>query len=176
MIVGYRAYIFVQVFIQVAIAVVGHGVIYRGEVTIEAAGFGIASGERAVQYLVQAVGIGGIAVGQVVDLAIGAGAAIGVKARALQGLDVATQVVSEVFVVVVGARDHPSVRVVVKGGAAQAAEVVIAVRHDLGLATTYTRGDLADVTCFLGGGCRQARDAGEGLVVAEQPNNMLIFF
>jgi hypothetical protein len=28
----------------------------------------------------------------------------------------------------------------------------------------------------LGGGCRQARDAGEGLVVAEQPNNMLIFF
>ena len=37
----------------------------------------------------QAVGIGGIAVSQVVDLAIGTGAAIGVEARALQGLDVA---------------------------------------------------------------------------------------
>ena len=75
----------------------------------------------------QAVGIGGIAVGQVVDLAIGASAAIGVEARALQGLDVTPQVVSEVFVVVVGARDHACIRVVVKGGAAQAAEVVVAV-------------------------------------------------
>jgi hypothetical protein len=55
---------------------------------------------------VQAVGIGGIAVGQVVDLAVGTGAAIGVKAGALQGLDVAPQVIAQVFVVVVGARDH----------------------------------------------------------------------
>ena len=46
---------------------------------------------------------------------------------ALEGLDVAPQVVSQVFVVVVRARDHASVRVVVKGGAAQAAEVVVAV-------------------------------------------------
>jgi hypothetical protein len=38
----------------------------------------------------------------------------------LQGLDVAPQVVSEVFVVVVGARDHACIRVVVEGGGAQA--------------------------------------------------------
>lgn len=37
----------------------------------------------------QAVGIGAVAVGQVVDLAIGAGATILVKTRTLQGLDVA---------------------------------------------------------------------------------------
>ena len=115
----------------------------------------------------QAVGIGGVAVSQVVDLAVGTGAAIGVKARALQGLDVTPQVVSEVFVVVVGAGYHARVRVVVKGGAAQATEVVVGVGHDLGFTATYTRGDLADVACFLGGGCGQARDAGEGLVVAE---------
>ncbi len=76
----------------------------------------------------QAVGIGGVAVGQVVDLAVGTAAAIGVVARALQGLDVTPQVVSEVFVVVVGARDHTRIRVVVKGGTAQATEVVVAVR------------------------------------------------
>ena len=64
----------------------------------------------------QAVGIGGVAVSQVVDLAVGTGAAIGVKARALQGLDVAAQIIAQVFVVVV------------KGGATQAAEVVVAVR------------------------------------------------
>ena len=125
----------------------------------------------------QAVGIGGIAVGQVVDLAIGAGAAIGVEARALQGLDVTPQVVAQVFVVVVGARDHPRVGVVVKGGAVQAAEVVVRVGHDLGFTATYPRGDLADVARFLGGGCGQARDAGEGLVVAGQSkNNTLISF
>jgi len=71
-------------------------------------------------------------------------------------LDVAPQVVGEVFVVVVGARDHTSIRVVVKGGAAQAAEVIVAVRKDLGFAAAYTRGDLADVAPFLGGGCGQA--------------------
>ena len=47
---------------------------------------------------------------------------------ALHGLDVAAQVVAQVFVVVVGARDHTRIRVVVKGGAAQTAEVVVAVR------------------------------------------------
>jgi hypothetical protein len=54
----------------------------------------------------------------------------------------------------------------VKGGAAQAAEVVVGVGHNPGFAATYPRGDLADVARFLGGGCGQARDAGEGLVVA----------
>ena len=85
----------------------------------------------------------------------------------LQGLDVAAQVIAQVFVVIVGARDHARVRVVVKGGATQAAEVVVGVGHDLGFAAAYPRGDLADVARFLGGGCGQARDAGEGLVVAE---------
>ena len=66
-------------------------------------------------------------------------------------MDVAAQVVAQVFVVVVGARDHAHVRVVVKGGAAQAAEVVVAVRHNLGFAAMYARGDLADVAGFLGG-------------------------
>lgn len=69
-----------QVFIQVAVAVVGHGVVYGREVTIEATGFGIACRNRNIQYLVQAVGIGGIAVGQVIDLAVGAGAAVGIEA------------------------------------------------------------------------------------------------
>ena len=120
MIVRYRAHIFVQVFVQVAVAVVGHGVVYGRQIAIEATGFGVACGDGAIQHLVQAVGIGGVAVGQVVDLAVGAGAAIGIEARALQGLDVAPQVVSEVFVVVVGARDHACIRVVVEGGGAQA--------------------------------------------------------
>ena len=92
-------------------------------------------------------------------------------------MDVAPQVVSEVFVVVVGARDHPCVRVVVEGGAAQATEVVVGVGHDLGFAAAYTRGNLADVARFLGRGCGQTRDASEGLVVAGQSKtNMLIFF
>ena len=115
----------------------------------------------------QAVGIGGIAVGQVVDLAIGAGATILVKTRTLQGLDIATQVVSEVFVVVVGAGDHTSVGVVVEGGGAQAAEVVVAVRYNGGFPPTYPVDDLADVACFLGGGGGQARNARGRLVVAE---------
>ena len=84
---------------------------------------------------------------------------------ALEGLDVAPQVVSQVFVVVAGARDHARIRVVVEGGGAQAAEVVVGVGHDLGFTATYPRGDLADVARFLCGGCGQARDAGEGLVV-----------
>ena len=83
MIVRYRAYIFVQVFIQVAVSVVGHGVVDGREVAIEAAGFGIACGHCTIQYFVQAVGIGGIAVGQIVDLSVGAGAAIGIEAGAL---------------------------------------------------------------------------------------------
>jgi hypothetical protein len=63
---------------------------------------------------------------------------------ALQSLDVAAQIVGKVFVVVVvvGARDHARVRVVVKGGAAQTAEVVVGVGHDLRFATAYARGDL----------------------------------
>ena len=127
MIVRYRAHIFVQVFVQVAIAVISHGVVYGREVAIEASGLGIASGHCTIQHLVQAVGIGGVAVGQVVDLAVGAGAAIGIEAGALQGLDVAAQVVSEVFVVVVGTRDDACVGVVVEGGGTQATKVVVGV-------------------------------------------------
>ena len=73
-------------------------------------------------------------------MAVGTGAAIGIETRALQGLDVAAQVVSEVFFVVVCARDHASIGVVVEGGSVQAAEVVVAVGHDLGFATAYPVG------------------------------------
>ncbi|WP_373553029.1 hypothetical protein [Haliscomenobacter sp.] len=48
MIVRYRADIFVQVFVQVAIAVVGHGVVYSRQIAIEATGRSIASGGQEI--------------------------------------------------------------------------------------------------------------------------------
>jgi hypothetical protein len=55
-----------------------------------------AGGGHGILDAVHAVGIAGIGVSEVVDLAVGAGAAILVVAGALQGLDVAAQVVGEV--------------------------------------------------------------------------------
>ena len=76
-------------------------------------------------------------------------------------MDVAAQVVSQVFVVVVGARDHPCVRVVVEGGCAQAAEVVVG--HDLGFSTIYTTSGFKSICSLSFDYARQRRaDNGTG--------------
>ncbi len=97
----------------------------------------------------EAVGIGGIAVSEVVDLAKGTGAGIGIKTGALQGLDVAAQVVAQVFVVVVRSTYHGCIRIIVVRGSGESTEVIVAIAVNLGLAPAGAPGNLADVARFL---------------------------
>lgn len=117
MIIRYRADIFVIIFIEIAIPVVGHGIIGSAlPIGVEAPGGGPGGGHGILD-AVHAVGVGGIGVAEVVDLAVGAGAAVLVVARALQGLDVAAQVVGQRLIVLVAVGDAACIAVFVEGGA-----------------------------------------------------------
>jgi hypothetical protein len=116
-IIRYRADIFVIIFIEVAVSIIRHGIVRSSlAIGVEAPG-GSTSGGHGILDAVYAVGVGGIGVAEVVDLAVGAGAAVLVVARALQGLDVAAQVVGEGFVVLVAVGDAACIAVFVEGGA-----------------------------------------------------------